>query len=62
MLPLSRTRFHVFSVRLTLKISGGQELICRRVNICPRPLYLDVRSLSTLGRDTRCSEQYTSVC
>jgi hypothetical protein len=30
---------------LTLKISGGQELICWRVNTCPRPQYHDVRSL-----------------
>jgi hypothetical protein len=41
-------RFSAYNHRpLMLKISGGLELICRRVKICPRPLYLDVRSLST---------------
>jgi hypothetical protein len=43
MLPLSRTGFPFLSVRLTLKISGGQKPNAFARQQQPRPLNLDVR-------------------
>ena len=61
MLPLSTTGFPALSVRLTPRSAAGSNLGIEPGS-CPRPLYLDVRSLLFNERDATYNEQYKALC